>query len=165
MISRFSRVRLCATLWTAGQPGTSVDGILSKNTGVGCHFLLLLAPGASPKQLVSSKPAKERSQSFVTCSQKWHLSMLLYSVVDFTQVEEVVTSSVYREVRSPRVVLEPPSLPSSFPPSVLFYLCTFLSFRLSVTYLFSAETDPNLCMPPLSLCVPQPSLHYLVDAQ
>ena len=40
LLSRFSRVRLCATPWTAAyQPPHPWDSP-GKNTGVGCHFLL-----------------------------------------------------------------------------------------------------------------------------
>ena len=35
MLSRFSCVRLCATLWKAAHQDSP-----GKNTGVGCHFLL-----------------------------------------------------------------------------------------------------------------------------
>ena len=40
--SHFSHVQLCATLWAIySSPGSSVHEIFpSKNTGVGCHFLL-----------------------------------------------------------------------------------------------------------------------------
>ena len=37
LLSHFSRVRLCATPWTAAQRPWDSPG---KNTGVGCHFLL-----------------------------------------------------------------------------------------------------------------------------
>ena len=52
VLSYFSRVRLFATLWTvAGQLPLSM-GFLSKNTGVGCHLiLLLLTQGSNPHLL------------------------------------------------------------------------------------------------------------------
>ena len=40
MLSRFSHVQLCATLWTAAHQPPLSQGFSSKNTGVGCHFLL-----------------------------------------------------------------------------------------------------------------------------
>ena len=40
LLSRFSRVRLCATLWTAAARLPSPWDSPGKNTGVGCHFLL-----------------------------------------------------------------------------------------------------------------------------
>ena len=40
MLSRCSRVRLCATLWTAAHQAPPTQDSLGKNTGVGCHFLL-----------------------------------------------------------------------------------------------------------------------------
>ena len=40
MRSHFSRVRLCATLWTAAPRLLCPQDSLGKNTGVGCHFLL-----------------------------------------------------------------------------------------------------------------------------
>ena len=48
VLSRFSHVRLCATLWTAG---SSPWEFLGKNTGVGCHFLfqgIFLTQGSNP---------------------------------------------------------------------------------------------------------------------
>ena len=41
VLSRFSRVRLCATLWTAAHRLLCPWYSSGKNTGVGCHFLLL----------------------------------------------------------------------------------------------------------------------------
>ena len=40
MLSSFSRVRLCATLWTAVTRLLCPRDSLGKSTGVGCHFLL-----------------------------------------------------------------------------------------------------------------------------
>ena len=51
MLSHFSSVRLCETLWTiAQQPPLSMDSP-GKNTGVGCHALLqgiFLSQGSNP---------------------------------------------------------------------------------------------------------------------
>ena len=40
LLSCFSRVRLCATPWTAAHQGPRPWDSPGKNTGVGCHFLL-----------------------------------------------------------------------------------------------------------------------------
>ena len=40
LLSRFSRVRLCATPQTAAHQAPHPWGSPGKNTGVGCHFLL-----------------------------------------------------------------------------------------------------------------------------
>ena len=40
LLSHFSRVRLCVTLWTAAHQLLCPQDSLGKNTGVGCHFLL-----------------------------------------------------------------------------------------------------------------------------
>ena len=40
LLSRFSRVRLCGTPWTAAHQAPLSLGLSSKNPGVGCHFLL-----------------------------------------------------------------------------------------------------------------------------
>ena len=41
MLSRFSRVQLCATLWTVASHGILCSSDFpGKNTEVGCHFLL-----------------------------------------------------------------------------------------------------------------------------
>ena len=43
MLSCISRVRLCATPWTAAHQAPLSREFSSKNTGVGCHFLLPIA--------------------------------------------------------------------------------------------------------------------------
>ena len=42
LLSRFSRVRLCATPWTAALPGFSVHGILQARTWSGLPFPSLI---------------------------------------------------------------------------------------------------------------------------
>ena len=42
LLNCFSRVRLCATLWTAAHQAPLSTDSLGKNTGVGCHVLLHL---------------------------------------------------------------------------------------------------------------------------
>ena len=49
LLSRFSRVRLCATPWTAAHQAPLPLGFSSKNTGVGCHCLLRCLPKAEIK--------------------------------------------------------------------------------------------------------------------
>ena len=53
LLSRFSRVQLCVTPWTAGyqllRPWDSPD----KNTGVGCHFLLQCMKVESESEVTS----------------------------------------------------------------------------------------------------------------
>ena len=44
MLSRFSRVQLCATLWTQPPRLCRPQDSLGKNSGVGCHFLLWESP-------------------------------------------------------------------------------------------------------------------------
>ena len=61
MLSRFSRVQLCATPWTAAhQAPLSRGDSLGKNTGVGCHCLLriiqLLTVKQSVKYLMVNSP-------------------------------------------------------------------------------------------------------------
>ena len=51
LLSRFSRVRLCATPWTAAHQAPLSMGLSRQEIGVGCHFLL---------QLMSQGAAKER---------------------------------------------------------------------------------------------------------
>ena len=44
MLSRFSCIQLCATARTAAHQAPLSTGFSSRNTGVGCQFLLLLGP-------------------------------------------------------------------------------------------------------------------------
>ena len=56
MLSRFSRVRLCATLWTAAHRLLGPQDSQGKNTGVGRQFLLpsdeLLPPKSLSQDLI-----------------------------------------------------------------------------------------------------------------
>ena len=52
LLSRFSRVRLCATPETAARPW----GSPGKNTGVGCHFLLQCMKVKSESEVAQSCP-------------------------------------------------------------------------------------------------------------
>ena len=54
LLSRFSRVRLCATPWTAAhQAPPSLDSP-GKHTGVGCHFLLQCMKVKSESEVAQS---------------------------------------------------------------------------------------------------------------
>ena len=53
LLSHFSRVRLCATLWTAAHRPWDSPG---KNTGVGCHFLLQCMKVTSESEVAQSCP-------------------------------------------------------------------------------------------------------------
>ena len=57
LLSRFSRVRLCATKQTAAHQA-SCSGLDSpgKNTGVGCHFLLQCMKVRSESEVAQSYP-------------------------------------------------------------------------------------------------------------
>ena len=57
LLSRFSRVRLCATTQTAAHQAPPSLGFSGKNTGVGCHFLL---------QCMKVKSESEVAQSCLT---------------------------------------------------------------------------------------------------
>ena len=59
LLSRFSRVQLCATPQTAAHQAPPSLGFSGKNTGVGCHFLL---------QCMKVKSESEVSQSCLTLS-------------------------------------------------------------------------------------------------
>ena len=54
LLSRFSRVRLCATPETAAHQAPPSLGFSSKNTGVGCHFLLQCMKGKSESEVTQS---------------------------------------------------------------------------------------------------------------
>ena len=57
LLSRFSRVQLCATPYTAAHQAPPSLGSPGKNTGVGCHFLL---------QCMKVKSESEVAQSCLT---------------------------------------------------------------------------------------------------
>ena len=56
LLSRFSRVRLCATPRRQPTRPRSPWGSLGKNTGVGCHFLLQCMKVKSESEVVQSCP-------------------------------------------------------------------------------------------------------------
>ena len=56
LLSRFSRVRLCATPETAARQAPPSLGFSSKNTGVGCHFLLQCMKVKSESEVAQSCP-------------------------------------------------------------------------------------------------------------
>ena len=56
LLSRFSRVRLCATPETAAQQAPLSWDSPGKNTGVGCHFLLQCMKVKSESEVTQSCP-------------------------------------------------------------------------------------------------------------
>ena len=56
LLSRFSRVRLCVTPWTAAHQAPPSLGFSSKNTGVGCPFLLQCMKVKSESEVAQSCP-------------------------------------------------------------------------------------------------------------
>ena len=55
MLSHFSRVRLCATPWTAAHQAPRPRDSPGKNTGVGCHFLLQCRKVKSESEVAQSR--------------------------------------------------------------------------------------------------------------
>ena len=66
LLSRFSRVRLCATPETEAHQALLSLGSPGKNTGVGCHFLL---------QCIKVKSESEVAQSCPTLSHPMDCSL------------------------------------------------------------------------------------------
>ena len=56
LLSHFSRVRLCATTEMAAHQAPPSLGFSSKNTGVGCHFLLQCTKVKSESEVAESCP-------------------------------------------------------------------------------------------------------------
>ena len=56
LLSRVSRVRLCATPEMAAHQAPQSLGVSSKNTGVGCHFLLQCMKVKSESEVAQSCP-------------------------------------------------------------------------------------------------------------
>ena len=56
LLSRFSRVRLCATPETAANQAPHPWDSPGKNTGVGCHFLLQCMKVKSESEVIQSCP-------------------------------------------------------------------------------------------------------------
>ena len=56
LLSRFSRVRLLATLWNAAYQAPPSMGFSGKSTGVGCHCLLLPKAAAAAAKSLQSRP-------------------------------------------------------------------------------------------------------------
>ena len=56
LLSLFSRVRLCATQWTAAHQAPRPWDSPGKNTGVGCHFLLQCMKVKSESEVAQSCP-------------------------------------------------------------------------------------------------------------
>ena len=60
VLSRFSRVRLCVTLWTVAHQAPLSRNSPGKNSGVGCHFLL---QGIFPTQGLNPGPPALQADS------------------------------------------------------------------------------------------------------
>ena len=56
LLSRFSRVRLCATPWTAAHQAPPSLGFSRQEHGVGCHFLLQCMQVKSESEVAQSCP-------------------------------------------------------------------------------------------------------------
>ena len=78
LLSRFSRVRLCATPETTAHQAPHPWDSPGKNTGVGCHFLL---------QCMKVKSESEVTQSFLTLSDPMDYSLPGSSVHGFSRQE------------------------------------------------------------------------------
>ena len=81
LLSRFSRVRLCATPETAAHQAPPSLGFSSKNTGVGCHFRL---------QCMKVKRESEVAQSCPTPSNPMDCSLSGSSVHGICQARVLV---------------------------------------------------------------------------
>ena len=66
LLSRFSRVQLCATPWTSAHQAPRPWDSPGKNTGVGCHFLL---------QCMNVKSESEVAQSCLTSNEPMDCSL------------------------------------------------------------------------------------------
>ena len=66
LLSHFSRVRFCATPWTAAYQASPSPDSPGKNTGVGCHFLL---------QCMKVESESEVTQSCLTLSDPMDCSL------------------------------------------------------------------------------------------
>ena len=120
MLSHFSRVRLCATPWTAAHQFPRPWDPPGKNTGVGCHFLLQCMKVKSESELAQSCPtlsdpidcslpgssihgifqARVLEWGAIAFSISWpHLSKMCHLYSDQFNVK--ILSSVHATVRIP----------------------------------------------------------------
>ena len=65
LLSRFSRVWICATQWMAAHQAPPSLGFSGKNTGAGCHFLLQCKKVKSESEVAQSCPT---IQDLMDCS-------------------------------------------------------------------------------------------------
>ena len=77
LLSCFSHVRFCATPWTAAHQAPLSWNSLGKNTGVGCHFLLLSHTYLYPK--LSSHPGCHTEQNS-TCWTVYPCQLSILSI-------------------------------------------------------------------------------------
>ena len=117
LLSHFSRVRLCATPWTAAHQLPRPWDSPGKNTGVGCHFLL---------QCMKVKSGREVAQSYPTLRDPMDCSPPGSSVhgVFQARVLEWVAISFCRDLPKPGIepgfpTLQADSLPSEPPQTYL----------------------------------------------
>ena len=99
LLSRFSRVRLCATPETAAHQAPLSLGF-SNNTGVGCHFLLK----------VKSESESEVAQSCLTLSDPMDYSPLgssFHGIFQARVLEWGATAFSNREMRFPQNINGP----------------------------------------------------------
>ena len=84
LVSCFSRVWLCATLWTAAHQDPPSWDSPGKNTGVGCHFLLhgfCYQQDSNPKLLILALFFPECTQQSRCVNHAWcliHLVLLSF---------------------------------------------------------------------------------------
>ena len=64
LLSRFSRVRLCATPQTAAHQAPPSLGFSRQDTGVGCHFLLQCVKVKSESEVTQSCPTHHDSMDY-----------------------------------------------------------------------------------------------------
>ena len=74
LLSRFSRVQLCATPWTAAHQAPCPWDSPGKNTGVGCHFFLQCMKVKSESEVAQSCPDSQRPHGLqpTRLLRPWH---------------------------------------------------------------------------------------------
>ena len=101
LLSRFSRVQLCATPWTAAHQAPRPWDSPGKNTGVGCHFLL---------QGMKVKSESEIAQSCPALSDPMDCSPPGSSIHGIFQARVLEWGATAFSVNTPRGLLEPAAM-------------------------------------------------------